>query len=237
MARSLLERRARREEAQSNDLSQRLVTITDPTDAASEAFLTLRTRLHHALPHDGSPKIILVTSPGPTEGKSTTCANLGVVLAQTDENVLLVDCDFRKPAMHKIFALHNGEGIVNVLAGERSLQEVWQEPIPGLKVVAAGPVPPDNPAGLLSSRRFAKFVDLVRGERLDYVLIDSPPIQQVSDSTILATQGDGVLLVIDPRSTRKETLRQSVRGLEAVEANIVGTVMNNVKNGRGVRFY
>ena len=231
MARSLLKSRA-----QSNDLSRRLVTMTDPANAASEAYLTLRTRLLNTPLTDGSPKVILITSPGSMEGKSITCANLGVVLAQADKNVLLIDCDFRSPMIHKIFGLHNAEGIVNVLAGDRSLQEVWQESIAGLKVVPVGSAQPTHPTELLSSRRFAHFVDQVRGEKFDYVLIDSSPTQQVSDPTILATQGDGVLLVLD-QSTRKETLRQSVRGLEAVGANILGTVMNNVKNRRGARFY
>lgn len=235
MTRYLLERRARREGARSNDLSRRLVTIMDPTHPASDAYHALRIRLLNAAPVGGSPKVILITSPDSLEGKSTTCANLSVVLAQADKNVLLLDCDFRKPSIHEIFAYPNSEGIVNVLAGERSLQEVWHEPIPGLRVVAVGHVP-SNPAELLSSMRFAQFVDQVREEKFDYVLIDSPPTHQVSDPTILATQGDGVLLVLD-QSTRKEALRRSVRSLQAVGANILGTVMNNRKNRRGARFY
>jgi capsular exopolysaccharide synthesis family protein len=235
MARSLPERQARREEAQSNDFSQRLVTIADPANAASEVYRTLRTRLFSTRLADGrQPKVILVTSPGSMEGKSTTCANLGVVLAQADKDVLLVDCDFRRPAIHRIFALRNQEGIVNVLAGGRDLQDVWQEPIPRLKAVAVGPAPP-NPTELLSSWRFARVIDRAR-EEFDYVLLDSPPSQQVSDPEVLATQSDGVLLVLDVRSTPKGTLRHSVRSMEAVGANILGTVVNNVPNGKGARF-
>jgi receptor protein-tyrosine kinase len=168
------------------------------------------------------------------EGKSTTCANLGVVLAQGDKDVLLVDCDFRKPTIHKIFALRSMWGIVDVLAGERSLQDVWQEPIPRLKAVAVGAAPP-NPTELLSSWRFAQVVERAR-EEFDYVLLDSPPTQQASDPEVIATQSDGVLLVLDALGTPKETLRQSVRGMEAVGANILGTVVNNVPNDKSARF-
>lgn len=225
MARLQLKRRAREEQA-TDDLSGRLVAATSPDDAATEAYRTLRTNLLYAL-IDAPPKVIVMTSPGPTEGKSTTCANLGVVLAQADKNVLVLDCDFRKPVMHKIFGLRNMWGVVNVLVGERSLQEIWQEPLPGLKVGTAGSIPP-NPAELLGSERFAALLDQARQE-FDYVLLDVPPTQVVSDPVILSAQAEGVLLVIDAQNTRKGSVRQSIRSLQAVGANVLGTVMNNVE--------
>lgn len=225
MTRSLLKKRAQRE-AGSDDFSERLVMLSDPLGASSEAYRALRTSLLYALA-DTPPKVVLVTSPGAMEGKSTTCANLGVALAQAEKKVLMMDCDFRRPTMHKIFGLRNIRGLVNVLVGERDLQEVLQEPLPGLKVASAGSVPP-NPAELLGSKRFAELVHRVRGE-FDFVLMDAPPTELVSDPTIIATQGDGVLLVIDSRSTRKGAVRKAVRRLEAVGANVLGTVMNNVK--------
>jgi capsular exopolysaccharide synthesis family protein len=228
MARFLLERRARREEARSNDLSQRLVTIVDPANAASEVYRTLRTRLYNTLLAEGQrPKVILVTSSGSKEGKSTTCANLGVVMAQAGKNVLILDCDLRQPVMHRLFGLGNLHGVMSVLAEERSLREVWEEPVEGLKVVPVGAIPP-NPAEILGTRRFSEFLAHCR-EEFDYVLVDTSPVGVASDPVILAPQGDGVLLVLDAQSTLKETLRQSVRSLEAVGANILGTVVNNVK--------
>jgi receptor protein-tyrosine kinase len=149
------------------------------------------------------------------------------VLAQAEKRTLLVDCDLRKPVVHKLFGLRNVQGIVNVLVGEHSLSEVWQEPLQGLKVVTTGPIPP-NPAELLGSRRFAEFLASIRKD-FDYVLIDAPPVQLVSDPAILASQGDGVLLVIDAQETRKGAVRQAMRSLEAVGAVVLGTVMNNVK--------
>lgn len=219
---SSLSRKAQSE----RDLSERLVTITNPDGVVAEAYRTLRTSLLYSLV-DNPPKVITITSPGPQEGKSTTCANLAVVLAQAGKSVLLLECDFRKPVVHGIFELRHLRGIVDVLAGERDAQEVWHEPMQGLKVMTVGPVP-TNPADLLGSERFARFLDQMRRE-FDYVLIDAPPVQTVSDPMIIAAQGDGVLLVLDAQNTRKVSVRRSVRGLESVGANVLGTIMNNAK--------
>jgi receptor protein-tyrosine kinase len=197
---------------------------------AAEAYRTLRANLIYALV-DNPPKVIVLTSPGPQEGKSTTCANLGIVLAQADKRTLIIDCDLRKPVVHKVFGMRNIHGVVDVLAEQRRVEEIWQEPLLGLMVLPVGPLPP-NPAELLSSRRFADFLAGVR-QQFDYVLIDAPPIGLVSDPAVLATQGDGVLLVLDAQKTRKAALRESMRSLEAVGANVLGTVMNNIKKGKG----
>lgn len=210
-------------------IPERLATVLESASTASEDYRILRTSLLYGMV-DAPPKVIVVTSPGPEEGKTTTCANLGVVLAQADKSTLVVDCDFRRPAMHKAFGLRNFCGVVNVLSGEYGLQEVCQEPLPGLKVATVGALP-NRPAELLGSRRFAEFLTQVRRE-FDYVLLDAPPMQLVSDPTILATQADGVLLVFDAQKTRKGALRKARRNLEVVGANVLGTVMNNVKGVR-----
>jgi capsular exopolysaccharide synthesis family protein len=229
-----LKNRFRREEEANGHFSGDLVTVASPDDVASEAYRTLRTNLLYAL-KDGPSKVIVVTSPGPIEGKTITCANLGVVLAQADKNVLILDCDLRKPTLHKIFGLRNLRGVVDLLTGERNLQEVWQEsPLLGMKIVTAGPIPP-NPAELLYSSRFAQLLDQAR-QGFDIVLLDSPPTQLGSDPLILAAQGDGVLLVIDLQDTRKGSVRHSMRSLEAAGANLLGTVMNNVELSRGGYF-
>jgi capsular exopolysaccharide synthesis family protein len=225
MARLQHKRRARKEHV-TDDLSGQLITVTSPDNAASEAYRTLRTNLLYGLV-DTAPKVIVVTSPSLMEGKSITCANLGVVLAQADKSTLILDCDFRKPVIHKVFGLQNLLGVEDVLVGERSLQEIWQEPLPGLKVGTAGSIPP-NPTELLGSSRVTELLEQVRQE-FDYVLLDVPPMRLVSDPVILATQGDGVLLVIDFQKTRRGSVRQAMHGLEAAGAYVLGTVMNNVK--------
>jgi capsular exopolysaccharide synthesis family protein len=227
------ERRTRRE-TETDELTGRLVTTLDPMSSASEGYRTLRTNLLYALV-DEPPKVIVLTSAGPGEGKSTTCANLGVVLAQAGKKTLIVDCDLRKPVMHRFFGVRNLHGIVDVLIGERQLQEVWTEPVEGLHLVTVGPIPP-NPTELLGTRRFSEVLASVR-EEFDYVLIDASPVGLVSDPAILATQGDGVLLLADAQNTRKGSIRNAVRDLETVGANVLGTVMNNVKVNKQSYYY
>jgi capsular exopolysaccharide synthesis family protein len=136
-----------------------------------------------------------------------------------------MDCDFRKPGLPCLFGLPNLRGIVDVLAGEYNMQDVCQEPLANLRVVAVGPPPPD-PAELAESERFVEFLRDAR-RYFDYVLLDASPIQSVSDPAIIGTQGDGVVLVFDAQHTRKVAVRQSIKSLEAIGANIIGTVMNN----------
>ena len=218
--------RKRKESESEEDFAKSLIATSDPTSAAAEAYRILRTNLLYTLV-DEPPKVIVLTSPGEGEGKSITCANLGVVLAQAAKNTLILDCDLRKPIMHKLFGLTNLSGITDVLVGERSLHDVWQEPQERLKVVTAGSIPP-NPAEVLGSRRFWEFLTSVR-EEFDYVLVDVPPVGVVADPAIVATKGDGVVIILDAENTSKGALRRSVRSLEAVGANILGTVMNNVR--------
>jgi capsular exopolysaccharide synthesis family protein len=218
-----LERRRR------DDATRDLVTVNDPSGVASEAYRMLRTNLFYAL-IDSPPKIIVLTSANVGEGKSTTTANLGVTLAQAGKNVLTLDCDLRGPRLHSIFDVSNSSGLVDILAAGDKIEEVWREPTPRLKLICAGP-PPPNPAELLTSRRLAEFLAEMR-RRFDYVLVDTPPVG-VSDSAVLAANGDGVLLVLDSQHTRKGPLRQALRTLRGVGANVLGTVMNNFEVPKG----
>lgn len=203
-----------------------LITLSENDSPAAEAFRTLRTNLLYAVV-GAPPSPVMITSPNPREGKSVICANLGVVLAQAGKHTLIVDCDLRAPNQQEIFGLHNNPGMVNVLAGDCGLHEALQEgPVPDLSVLTVGPVPP-NPTEVLGTRIFAELLDRVSRE-FEYVLVDAPPTQPVSDALILASQVDGVLLVIDSGGTRKETVRRSMRSLETVGANLLGTVMNNM---------
>jgi capsular exopolysaccharide synthesis family protein len=212
-----------------DDATQDLVTVHDPSGVASEAYRMLRTNLFYAL-IDSPPKIIVLTSANLGEGKSTTTANLGVTLAQAGKTVLMLDCDLRGPRLHRIFDVSNSRGLVDILAAGDKIEEVWLEPTPRLKLICAGPTPP-NPAELLGSRRLADFLAEMR-RRFDYVLVDTPPVG-VSDSAVLAANGDGVLLVLDSQSTRKGPLREALRTLRGVGANVLGTVLNNFEVPKG----
>lgn len=219
-------------ETEGSPFSECLITVLEPTSAASEAYRTLRTSFLYAL--GDSSRVIAVTSPGSAEGKSTVCANLGVVLAQEEKNTLIADCDFRAPAMHEMFGLDGSQGVVDALAGKHRLEDLYRQPLPGLdlKVLTAG-VRPANPAEILSSPRISKFFAKVR-EEFDYVLVDSPPTGLIADPLILATQSDGVLLILDAKKTSKHELQRVMRDLEVVGAKVLGTVLNNAdasKNG------
>jgi receptor protein-tyrosine kinase len=217
-------------QGQNNGVSNSLATVLDPTGGAAESYRTLRTNLFYALVDD-PPRVIVMTSPGAGEGKSTTCANLGVVLAQAGKSTLILDCDLRRPQVHRVFGLRNLRGVTDILRGEAELSEVCQEPLPGLKTATAGSLPP-NPTELVGSSRFAEIVSRAR-QTFDYVLIDAPPVEMVSDPSIIAVQADGVLLVLDAQNTRKGALRRSVRSLRTVGLNVLGTVMNNVNVSEG----
>jgi capsular exopolysaccharide synthesis family protein len=201
------------------------VVVLQPRSAVAEAYRSLGTVLLSTLV--GGSRVVTVTCPGLREGKSDVCANLAVVLAQAGNNILAIDCDFRKPQLHRHFGLSSAKGVMNMLTGEHSLQDVWQEPVERLKVVSTGSLLPD-PAMLLGASRRSEFLASAR-EEFDYVLLDAPPIGIFSEAAILAAKADGVLLVLDEQHTDKASVRRSMRILEVVEANVLGTVVNNVK--------
>ena len=221
MARFRSRRQAQNDEVDA--LSGQLVTLLDSAAVASEAYRSLRTSLLYAVAN-APPTVILITSPGLRDGKSTTCANLAVVLAQAGKETLVIDGDLHEPSLHKIFGVPNVNGMVNVLSGEYDLSEMCTELFPGLKVLSTGPIPP-NPAELLISGRLAPLIGQAR-QLFDYVLIDSPPTELVSDPMIIATQADEVVLVLDSEETSKASMHRAVQDLEAVGANVVGTVIN-----------
>jgi capsular exopolysaccharide synthesis family protein len=221
VARFRLRRQAQQHQVDTN--SEQLVTALDPAAAASESYRSLRTGLLYAVA-GAPPTVILITSAGLMDGKSTTCANLAVVLAQAGKETLVIDGDLHRPSLHKIFGVPNVNGMVNVLTGEYDLSEVCTEPFPGLKLLSTGPIPP-NPAEHLISSPFAQLIDQAR-QVFDYVLVDSPPTELVSDPMIIAAQADAVLLVLDSEATSKRSLRGAMHNLEAVGANVLGTVIN-----------
>lgn len=210
--------------------SDALVTVVEPTGPASEAYRMMRTNLFYASVDD-PPRVVVLTSAGAGEGKSTTAANLGVTLSEAGKNTLVVDCDLRKPRLHSYFDTRNMTGLVDILTMGRKPQDVWHEPMLKLKLITAGP-PPLNPAELLSSQRFAEFLKKAR-QQFDYVLVDTPPVTAVTDSAVVGTIGDGVLLVVDAQGTRKNSLKQAMRELEGVGARVLGTVLNNVAASKG----
>jgi len=205
-----------------------LVTISNPRSPISEAYRTLRTNLEFSS-LDKPLKTMVVTSPGPEEGKSTTLANLAVTLAQAEKRVILVDCDLRRPSQHKIFEVGNGVGLTTMVVDEEAFENppLQETPVPNLKLLPSGPLPP-NPSELLGSRRMEEIIATLRG-KADLVLFDAPPIIAVTDAAVLASKVDGVLLVISAGTTKRDHAQRAKALLEKVNARLVGAVLNNVR--------
>jgi len=201
-----------------------LLAHSQRAQSLSEAFRSVRTSLMFATP-GGAPKVLMVTSAGPGEGKTTTVVSLGIVLAQTGASVLLVDGDLRKPRLHKIFNVPRGPGLTEYLVQGDS-DAFFTTPIENLTLMASG-TPPPNPAELLSSGATDRlFEELSR--RFDYVLVDSSPVMGLADPIVLSTKVKGVLLVSAAGKVSRGGLREAVKRLRAVDAPLVGSVLNMV---------
>ncbi len=218
--------------------ADKLITVRHPKSPIAEAYRAMRTNLQFSA-LDRPLKSLVVTSPNPVEGKSTTLANLGVVMAQAGKSVVLVDSDLRRPMLHKIFQLQNKEGLTSVLLqDEPSLDGHLQETgIENLRVLTSGPLPP-NPSELLGSQKMRQLIEQLK-DRADVVLFDTPPAIPVTDATVLAAQADGVLLVADAGRTRRNMARQAVENLRQVGANLLGVALNRLspRSAGGYYYY
>lgn len=208
-----------------SDKQRALITEFDKKSVIAEQFRTLRTNIQFSSV-DRQVKTIMVTSSSPSEGKSTTIANLGVVLAQQHNKVLIVDSDLRKPTVHFTFQVPNQVGLTTVVTQQEKFEDVvYNTSIERLDVLPSGPVPP-NPSELLGSRAMKEFVTSV-SKFYDYVIFDAPPVNAVTDPQILSRLVDGVILVIRSGQTEEEHGKKAVESLKKVEANILGAVLND----------
>ncbi len=217
-----------------------LVTIQEPRSPIVEAFRALRTNIQFA-GVDEPVRTLLITSPGPAEGKSTITANLGVVMAQAGLRVVVVDADLRRPAQQRLF---NRAG-----AGQLGLTDLMLQPpgpvalegavqatdVPNLSVMTSGPLPP-NPSELLGSQRMQHLLANLK-EQFDVVLIDTAPLLPVTDALVLSAVVDGVALVVDSDTTRSGATTQARQQLEQAGARVIGVVMNKLTTRRGGYHY
>ncbi|MEW5739579.1 MAG: polysaccharide biosynthesis tyrosine autokinase [Myxococcota bacterium] len=203
-----------------------LHVFREPKSMIAECTRAVRTNLLFMSP-DKPFKRMLVTSSGPQEGKSTTVINLGITMAQSGNRVLIIDTDMRRPRLHKAFGVPNDVGVSSVVVGEgRAEDAIKSTEIPGLFVLPCGPIPP-NPAELLHTKAFADLLSQL-GEKFDRILLDSPPVGAVADAVVLATQADGVVVVLKAGQTHREVAQRTVKALRDVKANIYGAVLNDV---------
>jgi len=212
-----------------------LITVTNPRSPISEAYRTLRTNIRFSSV-DREVKVVMVTSPGPGEGKSTTVGNLAVTYAQADQKVLLIDSDLRKPVLHRLFHVSNRFGLTDLLvSGADPLQAIRTTSVPNLHLITSGPTPP-NPSELLGSKRMAAIMEELRG-RYDMILLDTPPIIALTDAQIVSSLSDGVLLVIDAGKVKQSIALRAKANLEQVNARILGVVLNNITHKEHDYYY
>jgi len=214
---------------------ERLIAVRQPLSPIVEAFRLLRANLQFSSV-DAPARTLVVTSPGPGEGKSVTLANLAVVIAQSGLRVVAVDADMRRPVLHKIFGLPNTHGLSDaILHSNPPVDEHLQATeVENLWVLACGPLPP-NPAELLGSERMGAVIEELKGQ-VDMVLLDSPPALVVADTIVLGNRVDGVLLVNDVGRTRRSEARQAVEEFRRMRAKLLGVVLNRLPR-RGGGYY
>lgn len=209
-----------------------LVVHEEPMSGVSEASRSIRTNLMFMAP-DKPFQTLLVTSAGPSEGKTTVACCIAIAMAQAGKRVLLIDCDLRRPRIHRIFrgrGVDAGPGLTSALLDEKRDDFTLTTEVPNLSVIPAGPIPP-NPSELLHSERFRAFIEKMKG-RFDQVIIDSPPSVAVTDAVILSTMVDSVVLVVRAHKTTKELAKHGVRLLRDVAAPLTGVVLNGVNVNR-----
>jgi capsular exopolysaccharide synthesis family protein len=203
----------------------KLVSRDEPSSPAAEAYRSLRTSIQF-MGLDRKLQVLQVTSPNASEGKTTTLANLAVALGQAGQTVAILSCDLRRPRIHEYFGLSNAVGFTSVLLGEAPLASALQRVpnVPRVVLLASGRLPP-NPSELLASRRTADLFGALR-EKVDIILVDSPPVLPVTDAAVLSTSVDGTLLVAMAGQTTTKDVIRSMEILRNVDTTVVGAVLN-----------
>ena len=200
-----------------------------PKSIAAESYRTLRTNIQYSS-FDKEYKTIVVTSSEPAEGKTTTAGNLAIAIAQGESKVLLIDCDMRKPSLHKRFRISNNYGLSDLLIHKKTMEDVAVQYNQNLAIIPAGKIPP-NPSEMLGSKAMTTFLEEMKNH-FDYIIMDTPPIGAVTDSQVLSTKVDGTILVVKAGQTKKDVVMNSVNAIKKVNGNIIGTVLNGVEQSK-----
>ena len=205
-----------------------IISYSDPKSVISEQYRAIRTNIEYSSV-DQNTKTILVTSSDKNEGKTTTVSNLAVSFANLNKKVLLIDCDLRNASIHKMFKINNIYGLTDILAKDRAVDKCIQKTeLENLYVLTAGAIPP-NPAEILSSEKMKNLIEDLKNI-YDYIFIDTPPIGLVTDAGVLSSFTDGVVLVVKSESVEKKYLEETKKKLDAVDARILGAILNSYKS-------
>ena len=205
-----------------------IISYNDPKSVISEQYRAIRTNIEYSNV-DQNTKTILVTSSDKNEGKTTTVSNLAVSFANLNKKVLLIDCDLRNASIHKMFKINNIYGLTDILAKDKAVDKCIQKTeLENLYVLTAGAIPP-NPAEILSSEKMKNLIEDLKNI-YDYIFIDTPPIGLVTDAGVLSSFTDGVVLVVKSESVEKKYLEETKKKLDAVDARILGAILNSYKS-------
>lgn len=205
---------------------EQLTLIKNPKSQTAEAYRTLRTNIQFSS-LDQCIKTIVITSSQSGEGKSTVAANLAIAMSQSGMNVLIIDCDLRKPTLHRKFGLVNQIGLTSILLEKKKLQDCIKTiNLPNLFIITSGPVPP-NPAELLGTRSMKSLLAQLK-DTFDVVLIDAPPVLAVTDAQVLGALCDRVMLVASYGEADKKDIIRAKELFDKVGAKIIGVVINKV---------
>jgi len=206
-----------------------LYVLHHPRSGLAEACRALRTNLLFMSP-DEPFRTMVVTSSAPREGKTTTVISLGIAMAQSGSRLLLIDSDMRRPRLNKAFGVSGEVGLSSVVVGDATLADaIKSTEVPGLFILPCGPVPP-NPAEMFHTKAFAGVLETARAQ-FDRILLDSPPVNAVSDAVVLSTLVDGVTLVLKGGVTNRAYAQRAVRALRDVKARIFGATLNDIDSG------
>jgi capsular exopolysaccharide synthesis family protein len=213
-----------------------LICHQNPGVRIAEAFRSIRTSVIFSSPEDRPLKTVLVTSTIPQEGKSSISVNLATVFAQKNEQAIIVEADMRKHRLAATFGLDNKEGLSSFLAGTAGLEQIIKKTaVPNLSLIPAGPVPP-NPAELLTSTKTKLLLEELN-KKFDRIIIDSPPVLTVADTSILANVADGVIQVIRAGFVNLEAVLRTKQRLTEAKARIIGVILNNVEIKKEDSYY
>lgn len=206
----------------------------DPKSVVAESYKTLRTNIEYSS-LDKKIKSIVITSAGVGEGKSMTACNLALSFAQENKKVILIDCDLRRPSIHKKFMISNLLGMSDILVGKSKIEDAVYKYNDNLSILSSGVVPP-NPSEMLGSNQLGTLIETLK-ESYDVIILDSAPLQAVTDAQLLSAKADGTILVVEAEKTKKEDIISAKELLQKVDANILGLVLNKSKSREKKYYY
>lgn len=214
---------------------RKLLIDKDIPFKVTESYKSIRTNVMFSL-GTSDKNIIAVSSPNPSDGKSTASANLAIAFAQTSSKVLLIDADMRKPVQHKLFKLSNTNGLSTLIVNMSSIEDsVKRDVVENLDILTSGPLPP-NPSELLSSHSYVKLLDKF-SKMYDYIIIDTPPVNVVSDAMVMSNSVSGILLIVKYGNTTYGDISESMKQIELANSNLLGFVLNDIQSSKRSSYY